>query len=94
MLFSRVEFLGGEAPQAQERSCKKRQPVRWTARRTCESTGIGWCAAGQAEPKHINELRSGAEGVRTGAQITQAVQPLDGQCQAGEQSDDHKLFGW
>src|SRR5438094_8917808 len=45
---------------------------------------------GQAEPKHISKLRGGAEGMRAAAQITQAVQPLDGQPQAGEQPSDQQ----
>src|SRR5467141_662091 len=58
--------------------------------RICESTGIGRCRSGQAEPKHINKLRGGAEGMCAATQITQAVQPLDGQRQAGEQPSDQQ----
>src|SRR5260370_4251353 len=58
--------------------------------RICESAGIGRCRSGQAEPKHINKLRGGAEGMCAAAQITQAVQPLDGQPQAGEQPSDEQ----
>ena len=61
--------------------------------RICESAGIGRCRSGQAEPKDINKLRGGVEGMRAAVQITQAVESFDGQRQDGEQPTDQQAVG-
>jgi hypothetical protein len=69
-----AERLGGGASM-----CESRQQVGWRARRISESAAIVGCRLGQAEPKQLNEIHGGAQGMRAAAQITQAVQPFDGQ---------------
>ena len=49
--------------------------------------------SGQAEPKQMHEIGGGTRGMGAAAQIPQAVQPLDGQRQAGEQPSDQQAVG-
>jgi hypothetical protein len=58
--------------------------------RVCESAAIGRCRSRQAEPKQLNKVHGGAGRVRSAAQITQAIEPLDGQRQAREQPSDQQ----
>ena len=86
-LFSREEFRGRGACQRSE-VAKVGTAVRWGRSELCESAGIGRCTSGQAEPKQMHEIGGGTRGMGAAAQIPQAVQPLDGQGQAGEQPSD------
>jgi hypothetical protein len=71
--------------------CESRQQVGWRVRGISESAAIVGCRLGQAEPKQLNEIHGGARGMLAAAQITQAVQPLDGERQAGEQPSDQAV---
>src|SRR6266404_3929256 len=41
----------------------------------------------------MNKLHGGADWMRAATQIAQAIEPLDGQRQAGEQPDDQQAVG-
>ena len=83
--YFRVTDSPGRDALAEERGCESSDTESGGRRgERVGSTGIGRCGSGQAEPKQVNELRGRAGVMPAATQITQAVQPLDGQRQARE----------
>ena len=52
------------------------------------SAGIDVNGAGQAEPQEAEKFYGGANGVSAAVEIALAVEPFDGQGQAGNQPDE------
>jgi hypothetical protein len=48
---------------------------------------------GQTDPKRVNEVGGRADGMSAPTQITQAVQPLNGERQTREQPSDQQAVG-
>ena len=57
------------------------------------STGIEVHRAGQAEAQEAEKFDGGVDGVRAAVEITQAVESLDRQSQAGNQPDQEQAVG-